>query len=82
MSKEAMKVLVKDVVSELVWENPDWAEGLKDLPKEDMMEAMMLVTEIYAEVRILATTLGSSIRKDEETVNKLIEAAMVLNPIK
>lgn len=81
MSKEAIEILVKDVIRELIWGNPDWDKKLKDLPKEDLIEVMKNVTEVYAEVRLLTTTLGTAIRKDEGNMDKIIDAAILLNPI-
>lgn len=81
MSKEAMEILVKDVIRELVWDNPDWDKKLRELPKEDLIEVMKNVTEVYAEVRLLTTTLGAAIRKDEGNIDKIIDAAILLNPI-
>lgn len=81
MTKEATEILVKDVIRELVWDNPDWDKKLKDLPKDDLMEVMKNVTEIYAEVRLITTTLGTAIRKDEGNIDKIIDAAILLNPI-
>lgn len=81
MSKEAIEILVKDVIRELIWGNPDWDKKLKDLPKEDLIEVMKNVAEVYAEVRLLTTTLGTAIRKDEGNMDKIIDAAILLNPI-
>ena len=82
LSDEAKKILVKETVTLLMKEDPNWDQGLEDLSKEDVMQIMKNVTEVYADCRVLTLSWKLVYDESEETIERTVKAAMILNPIK
>lgn len=84
VSNEAMKILVEEAVTLLMKDDPNWDKGLEGLAKEDVIEIMKNVTKVYADCRVFALMPPFAIvyDKTDESIERIIRAAMVLNPIK
>ena len=83
LSNEVMEILVKEAVTLLMKEDPNWDRGLEGITKEDVMQVMKKVTEIYADCRVFALMPPFAIvyDKTDESIERIVKAAMVLNPI-
>ena len=80
LSKEAKKILVKDAVIKLMKEDSDWKKTISELPKEDILEIVDYVTDIYAECRVLAISYANVYNKnDDETLERIVDSVINLN---
>ena len=80
LSKEAKKILVKDAVIKLMKEDSDWNKIISELPKEDILEIVDYVTDIYADCRVLAISFAKVYNKnDDETIERIVNSVINLN---
>ena len=80
LSKEAKKILVKDAVIKLMKEDSDWNKTISELPKEDILEIVDYVTDIYADCRVLAISFAKVYNKnDDETIERIVNSVINLN---
>ena len=80
LSKEAKKILVKDAVIKLMKEDSDWNKTISELPKEDILEIVDYVTDIYADCRVLAISYAKVYNKnDDETIERIVNSVINLN---
>lgn len=80
ISKEAKKILVKEAVIKLMKDDSDWNKTISELSKEDILEIVDYVTDIYADCRVLAISYANVYNKnDDETIERIVDSAISLN---